>query len=115
MMDATPERPSAFDTVASLNGLRAAAGYQPETSRHSPPFAPARTTAASDLSHPSVPTPELPASLRQEHNQTMISESWFAIDSDDSPLRNRKITTVMLSAWCRSFKRSLDWRTTKTA
>jgi hypothetical protein len=26
----------------------------------------------------------------------MISESWFAIDSDDSPLRNRKITTVML-------------------
>ena len=27
----------------------------------------------------------------------MISESWFAIDSDDSPLRNRKITTVMLT------------------
>ena len=27
----------------------------------------------------------------------MISESWFAIDSDDSPLRNREITTVMLS------------------
>ena len=26
----------------------------------------------------------------------MISESWFAIDSDDSPLRNREITTVML-------------------
>jgi hypothetical protein len=28
----------------------------------------------------------------------MISESWFAIDSDDSPLRNREITTVMLVA-----------------
>ena len=28
----------------------------------------------------------------------MISESWFAIDSDDSPLRNREITTVMLGA-----------------
>jgi hypothetical protein len=27
----------------------------------------------------------------------MISESWFAIDSDDSPLRNREITTVMLT------------------
>ena len=26
----------------------------------------------------------------------MTSESWFAIDSDDSPLRNRKITTVVL-------------------
>lgn len=29
----------------------------------------------------------------------MISESWFAIDSDDSPLRNRKITTVMLTGF----------------
>ena len=28
----------------------------------------------------------------------MISESWFAIDSDDSPLRNREITTVMVGA-----------------
>jgi len=28
----------------------------------------------------------------------MTSESWFAIDSDDSPLRNRKITTVVLKA-----------------
>jgi polar amino acid transport system substrate-binding protein len=28
----------------------------------------------------------------------MISESWFAIDSDDSPLRNREITTIMLEA-----------------
>ena len=27
----------------------------------------------------------------------MTSESWFAIDSDDSPLRNRKITTVVLA------------------
>ena len=27
----------------------------------------------------------------------MISKSWFAIDSDNSPLRNREITTVMLS------------------
>ena len=27
----------------------------------------------------------------------MTSESWFAIDSDDSPLRNREITTVMLA------------------
>ena len=26
----------------------------------------------------------------------MTSESWFAIDSDDSPLRNRKIATVVL-------------------
>ena len=26
----------------------------------------------------------------------MTAESWFAIDSDDSPLRNRKITTVVL-------------------
>src|SRR6516164_7089758 len=69
----------------------------PETSRHSPPFAPARTAAASDLSHPSMPTPAIPASSRQEHNQTMTSESWFAIDSDDSPLRNRKITTVVLA------------------
>jgi hypothetical protein len=31
----------------------------------------------------------------------MISESWFAIDSDDSPLRNREITTVMLIGGCR--------------
>ena len=28
----------------------------------------------------------------------MTSESWFAIDSDDSPLRNRKITTVVLGS-----------------
>ena len=28
----------------------------------------------------------------------MISESWFAIDLDDSPLRNREITTVMLAS-----------------
>ena len=28
----------------------------------------------------SLPRPQRPASLRQEHNQTMISESWFAID-----------------------------------
>src|SRR5215472_10445573 len=68
----------------------------PETSPHSPRFAPARTAAASDLSHPSMPTPAIPASPRQEHAQTMTSESWFAIDSDDSPLRNRKITTVVL-------------------
>ena len=27
----------------------------------------------------------------------MISKSWFAINSDNSPLRNREITTVMLS------------------
>src|SRR6516162_10800983 len=44
-----------------------------------------------------MPTPAIPASSRQEHNQTMTSESWFAIDSDDSPLRNRKITTVVLA------------------
>ena len=28
----------------------------------------------------------------------MTSESWFAIDSDDSSLRNRKITTVVLGS-----------------
>jgi hypothetical protein len=36
----------------------------------------------------------------------MISESWFAIDSDDSPLRNREITTVMLMGGCHRQKLS---------
>jgi hypothetical protein len=36
----------------------------------------------------------------------MISESWFAIDSDDSPLRNREITTVMLESQSRATGRN---------
>ena len=39
----------------------------------------------------------------------MTSESWFAIDSDDSPLRNRKITTVVLIIILQ-LRRQTEWQ-----
>ncbi len=66
-----------------------------QKSRHSQLLAPARTAAASNPSHPAVPTPIFPASSQQSHNQTMILDSWSAIDSGDSVIGSRKIATVV--------------------